>query len=587
MDSSGSFELDSVRPWQVRWETADEFNKWLRVGGGLVYCLYCRATKQHNVFNIGIPITDSWDKTKLNQHCRKACKKHTDALEGYQATTKMATNLKSSRKRKLDSMKDSLMVIVQCVFWLSYECIASCKLRSLYKFVRKLPGMPKLQSVNDLTYANAARAREFTMSLSSILKGYLWKDLLDSPFVSVLIDESTDISTSENMIIYFIYLKAGVAVVTYAAMLHVPAVDAASITDTLLVFFAQNGLDTRKITCFCSDGASVMTGVNTGVAARLKWHNPSCHCIAHRLALCCSDAADDVDYPSNAEVTINEVSAYFNRSGKKTVALDELAKEYKISQTKVVKSGKTRWLSREGAVRVMYQMLFILVQLFTKDSKDNDVAASILPMMTSFMFIATLATMVDLLKLMATLSKSFQFDNTDYATVQSRLHQTRSAIISRFLQPAPGSTPVHADMIEGKWDQEWNALLEDDNPNASDKFESPRGRNVLEFLQSCACSFLEVTDAVYKCQFRGFTVHQMCGDSKKFKDWVVKFALALMSRLAKRFPQDDMAIMAAMEIFNPDRCAAKVSSEADLATYGEAELELLIKHYGEAKCLSR
>jgi hypothetical protein len=138
-------------------------------------------------------------------------------------------------------------------------------------------------------------------------------------------------------------------------------------------------------------------------------------------------------------------------------------------------------------------------------------------------------------------------------------------------------------MIEGEWDQEWNALLEDDNPNASDKFESPQGRNVFEFLQSCACSFLGVTDAVYKCQFRGFTVHQMYGDSKKFKDWVVKFALALMSRLAKRFPQDDMAIMAAMEIFNPDRCAAKVSSEADLATYGEAELELLIKHYGEAK----
>ena len=237
MDSSGAFELDHVRPWQAAWETADEYKKWIRVRGGLVYCLYCRATKQHNVFNTGIPVTDSWDKTKLSQHCRKACKKHADALGGYQAATNMATNLKSSRKRKLDSMKDSLMVIVQCVFWLSYECIASCKLRSLYKFVRKLPGMPKLQSVNDLTYANAARAREFTMSLSSILKGYLWKDLLASPFVSVLIDESTDISTSENMIIYFIYLKAGVAVVTYAAMVHVPAVDAASITDTLLVFF--------------------------------------------------------------------------------------------------------------------------------------------------------------------------------------------------------------------------------------------------------------------------------------------------------------------------------------------------------------
>ena len=56
-----------------------------------------------------------------------------------------------------------------------------------------------------------------------------------------------------------------------------------------------------------------------------------------------------------------------------------------------------------------------------------------------------------------------------------------------------------------------------------------------------------------------------------------------MSRLAKRFPQDDMAIMAAMKIFNPNRCAAKVSSEADLVDYGGAELDLLLEHYGKAK----
>jgi hypothetical protein len=125
------------------------------------------------------------------------------------------------------------------------------------------------------------------MSLSSILKGDLWADLLASPFVSVLIDESTDVSTSENMIIYFIYLKAGVAVVTYAGMVHVPAVDAEAITETLLTYFQENGLPLSKVTGFCSDGASVMTGWKNGVAARLKKHNPfmqSIHCIAHRLA---------------------------------------------------------------------------------------------------------------------------------------------------------------------------------------------------------------------------------------------------------------------------------------------------------------
>ena len=103
--------------------------------------------------------------------------------------------------------------------------------------VRKLPNMPKLQCVDDLTYVNAARSREFVMSLSTVLKKMLWLDILASPCVSVLIDESTDISTSENMIIYLIYIKAGVAIVTFAGLVHVPEVDAESITDVVLAFF--------------------------------------------------------------------------------------------------------------------------------------------------------------------------------------------------------------------------------------------------------------------------------------------------------------------------------------------------------------
>ena len=336
----------------------------------------------------------------------------------------MSTALRSSRKRKLADMANSLMVIIHCVFWLSYECIASCKLRSLYHMITNPPGMSKLETVDQFTYVNATRCREFIMSLSTVLKGKLWRDILDSPFVSVLIDESTDISTSENMIIYLIYLKDGLAVVSYVGLVHVPAVDAESITETLLTFLTENGLDVSQVSAFCSDGASVMTGSKGGVAAKCKKQNPfmvSTHCIAHRLALCCSDAADDVDYPSNAEVVINEVSAYFNRSGKRTVALKDLADTFKISRTKIVKSGKTRWLSREGAVKVFLQLFIALVAVFVKDSSENEVAAAIVPMLTSFMFIATIATMVDLLQYMAILRKCFQCDTTDYGTVQARL----------------------------------------------------------------------------------------------------------------------------------------------------------------------
>lgn len=58
-----------------------------------------------------------------------------------------------------------------------------------------------------------------------------------------------------------------------------------------------------------------MTGSKTGVGVRLQQLNPfmQCiHCIAHRLALCCADAADDLDYPDMAEAVVNNISSFFN-----------------------------------------------------------------------------------------------------------------------------------------------------------------------------------------------------------------------------------------------------------------------------------
>ena len=92
---------------------------------------------------------------------------------------------------------------------------------------------------------------------------------------------------------------------------------------------------------------------------RLQQSNPHMlciHCIAHRLALCCADAANDMDYPENEESVMNEISSYFNRSGKRTARLQQLAKELQIGQTKKVKSGKTRWLSRAGCVSVVVKL---------------------------------------------------------------------------------------------------------------------------------------------------------------------------------------------------------------------------------------
>ena len=451
--------------------------------------------------------------------------------------------------------------------WLAVENVAMLKLQSLFALCVGLPGA----NLGDLpnNYANSTRCREFVMALSNTLKGKLWEGILSSPYVAVAIDESTDITTSENLIIYITYIHKGRTHVSYVGLGHAPAVDAESIHHQLLEYLEDNGLDMSRVMCFCSDGASVMTGSQNGVGVRLqRSSNPfmlCIHCIAHRLALCCADTATDMDYPENEESTLNEVSAYFNRSGKRTSKLQALAKELKISQTKIVKSGKTRWLSRAGCVAVVIKLFSALVQVFTTDKNeaDNEVAGVLLTSVSTYMFVAVLVAMGDFLPLLSTLSQTFQHDVIDYSTVQARLGEVRCQIIEDFLQFKDDAKQLSVDASQQEWNDAWHDQLSCD----SEMFKRPTSILLSELLKEDAC-------------FRGVEL-EGCTDGTQSQAmlWIHKFALAIMSRLDERFPKDDMKILQAMEILNPQKMPEGANR---LGGYGDAEIDVIINHYGEA-----
>lgn len=504
--------------------------------------------------------------------------KHNEAKRQYEQDLKLAKNLKTSRVTLLKSMEESLQVIIRLVYWLCVENVAMAKLSSLFLMVLTLPVVTfKTVSMN---YINAARCREFVMALSAALKGRMWKDILESPFVSVLIDESTDISSSENLIIYIIYQKDGRAKATYVALQHAPAVDAEAIAETLLLFFKEHGLPVQRVACFCSDGASVMTGCKNGVGVRLQKCNPfiQCvHCIAHRLALCCGDTAADLDYPDMAENVVNEISTFFNRSSKRAHNLQEMAKQFDVAQTKIVKSGKTRWLSRGKCVEVLLKLLTVLVTVLGSCDKGDLTAEALHAAITSYMFVGVLCGMVDLLGLLNLLSQSFQHDIIDFGRVKDRLDQVRSVIISEFLARKDGEQ-YGIDIDSEGWDATWNKILDE----GVGSLEEPSSDKVSEFL-SCLVQEQALNsndgDQEVKDQFivfRDVELHDL--ERQELLKWLHKFAVALLSRLAERFPAKDMSVLQAFEIFNPAKCPPKPDN-----SYGKSGVDILCDFYGKDK----
>ena len=147
-----------------------------------------------------------------------------------------------------------------------------------------------------------------------------------SPFVSLLIDESTDISTTENLIIYIKLLNNFNPETHLLGNVHIPNGQATTVTQIVKDILASRHVDEKKVVGFGSDGASVMTDENNSMAARLKRVNPfliSIHCMAHKLALCTSQASTGIQFLSTFKETLTALYRYFQKSSLRTHQLKE------------------------------------------------------------------------------------------------------------------------------------------------------------------------------------------------------------------------------------------------------------------------
>ena len=148
------------------------------------------------------------------------------------------------------------------------------------------------------TYRNDKACRMFAHSIAEVERDKLKSKVLHAKFVSVICDGSTDSATREQEIIYIKHATAGQTYTDVIGVRRLEKGDAAGIVTEIYSAFRENlALEPEgwlsKLAGFSSDGAPVMMGRVSGVAARLKNLRPnliSVHCAAHRLELVFKDA---------------------------------------------------------------------------------------------------------------------------------------------------------------------------------------------------------------------------------------------------------------------------------------------------------
>ncbi|CAI7803053.1 unnamed protein product [Closterium sp. NIES-54] len=231
-------------------------------------------------------------------------------------------------------------------------------------------------------------------------------------------DQGTYCSTrGKHMIVYATFLRGTVVVTEFFANLSVEKCDAGSLEAVLLTHLAACGLELQRISGMTTDGASVMTGGQTGLVARLRTR-----------ALAAKDAAEE--FPE-FNVVDKVVRAFADILGRSIVQHARFKNPQEvITQTNLEMQGikDVRWLSRGDAIERFADVLLAAVVLLHEYDKATHT------LVTSLKFQFFLFFLVDVLQELNSLNLKFQRRQLDATQVRSMVQNTTLCLTSRYVE---------------------------------------------------------------------------------------------------------------------------------------------------------
>lgn len=260
--------------------------------------------------------------------------------------------------------------------------------------------------------------------MGTILRWKICDQVRKTKVFSILADESKDSSKTEQLAICLRYVDIEKASINERFLTFVPAEDlsAKGISTYILDTLQQYQLDLKFLVSQGYDGASVMSGVVSGVQTRVREVAPQAiyvHCNAHCLNLCLVASVHAVK-PAREFFTLVE-NLYVFLSSSKLHSLFE-QHQRKLYPEKPVKQlqrlSDTRWACRQSAVNALCHtfdaILATLEDISTGcDSTRAVEARGILAQVNSFQFLLCLVIFDRLLSCSKSLSDSLQAKELD------------------------------------------------------------------------------------------------------------------------------------------------------------------------------
>ncbi|XP_048236859.1 zinc finger protein 862-like [Haliotis rufescens] len=328
---------------------------WLRFDSSLgMICDVCVCDTKTNAFTVGC---HNYRHSTLVRHMK--ADDHKSAVQATCLRQEMSTVVSKVLSDKEYAVRSAMLNI----YWLAKEQIASSKCSALMELCM-LHGLSFPKTLggdsDSMKYTSHCAVDDMQYAIADSLRDSVTNKISASPCLSILIDESTDISVTKKLLIYTKSLTSSFDVETnFLANVQIPDGKANTLLGAVKKTLLDRGIPMSKIIAVGSDGAAVMTGRNNGFVALLNKESAvpvvGVHCIAHRLALVTSQAAEKVPYLKKFQGTLSDVFYFFKKSSVRRERLYALEEVLEFDNVTYKEIHNVRWFSIYSALEAVFR----------------------------------------------------------------------------------------------------------------------------------------------------------------------------------------------------------------------------------------
>ncbi|XP_078670963.1 zinc finger protein 862-like [Branchiostoma floridae x Branchiostoma belcheri] len=449
LSAKQAYEAKRKRTFQEDWRDDYDFVGY-DSAAHIMYCTTCRLVPQkakgNSLFH-GVT-GDSIRRRTLRIHAGTQAHRDCQAARDAQQNPQEAP-IACALHNMDNATKEKLIKLFNIAYFIARE-------EASFTMFPKLVRLHALNGLNlGLTYRNDQACRTFVSTIGQCMYEELVGKIQSARFFSIMSDSSMDRSILDQELIYITYLEEGLPVTHLVNIVTLQHAHSDGILEAILsglenVSVTRNDLS-RRLVGFGSDGASVMQGVQNGVAVKLREICPSLvsiWCVAHRLELTALDTVKHVPLLSELKDTLKAIHKHYTYSAKATRELKSLGEAL---GTKVVKPGNVsgcRWLPHMcRALEALVTNYRAIVVYFENLANDLNHAEASVKMrgrakvvhksLTKYKMVKFVHVMLDVLQELKVVSLLFQKDGLSLQDVTDGLHQVAIALVQMQMTPGP------------------------------------------------------------------------------------------------------------------------------------------------------